>query len=238
MDEGGRDGAHQKLEKFWLSVSTEGSLDRPRRRYINAWLAAWNSILPAAKLASEWTDALSQFVNPYAFNPLNVNPPRAHLIAARRFCPPPGRGRTGFRRCPGTLLSPAPNVPIESKARLAGRGLRFSKSEGRKSKSTRKENQRKEKQNPRIFYPPIEIFQRLKPQNLEDAILSISAQPFNKTSKSNSTRRRAFSLARPPIRDPTAAGTIARFSDYRKALSPFLSLAHDMSGLGSARSVR
>jgi NTE family protein len=85
MDEGGRDGAREKLEKFWLSVSNEGSLDRPERRYINAWLAAWNGILPAAKFAAEWTDALSQFVSPYAFNPLNVNPLRAHLVAAVDF---------------------------------------------------------------------------------------------------------------------------------------------------------
>jgi NTE family protein len=85
MQEGGRDGAREKLEKFWLSVSTEGSLDRPQRRYINAWLAAWNGIVPAAKLTAEWTDAMSQFVSPYAFNPLNVNPLRAHLVAAVDF---------------------------------------------------------------------------------------------------------------------------------------------------------
>src|SRR5271169_3170430 len=68
LDEGGRDGARKKLEEFWLSVSAEGSLDRPQRRYIDAWLAAWNGILPGATLAAEWTDAISQFVSPYAFN--------------------------------------------------------------------------------------------------------------------------------------------------------------------------
>jgi len=85
LEDGGRDGAREKLEKFWLSVSNEGSLDRPERRYINAWLAAWSGILPAAKLAAEWTDAISQFVSPYSFNPLNVNPLRAHLAAAVDF---------------------------------------------------------------------------------------------------------------------------------------------------------
>ena len=85
LDEGGRDGARKKLEEFWLSVSTEGSLDRPQRRYIDAWLAAWNGILPGAALAAEWTDAMSQFVSPYAFNPLNINPLRAHLVAAVDF---------------------------------------------------------------------------------------------------------------------------------------------------------
>jgi NTE family protein len=85
LEEGGRDRAREKLEKFWLSISTEGTLDRPQRRYINAWLAAWNGLLPAAKWTAEWTDALSQFVSPYAFNPLNVNPLRAHLVAAVDF---------------------------------------------------------------------------------------------------------------------------------------------------------
>ncbi len=85
LDEGGRDGARKKLEEFWLSVSTEGSLDRPQRRYIDAWLAAWNGILPGAALAAEWTDAISQFMSPYAFNPLNINPLRAHLVAAVDF---------------------------------------------------------------------------------------------------------------------------------------------------------
>jgi NTE family protein len=85
LEEGRRDGAREALEKFWRSVSNEGSLDRPQRRYINGWLAAWNGLLPATRSTAEWSDALSQFVSPYTFNPLNVNPLRAHLVAAVDF---------------------------------------------------------------------------------------------------------------------------------------------------------
>src|SRR5271165_3746168 len=42
LAEGGTDGARAKMERFWLSVSTEGSLaPPPQRRLVEAWLAAW-----------------------------------------------------------------------------------------------------------------------------------------------------------------------------------------------------
>jgi len=74
--EGGRDGARAKLEKFWLSVSTEGSpLAPPQRRLMDAWLAAWGPWVGALP------DALSRLTSPYALNPLNVNPLRDLLVA-------------------------------------------------------------------------------------------------------------------------------------------------------------
>ncbi len=73
--EGGRDGARAKMEKFWLSVSTEGPLAPPHRRLVEAWLAAWGPWVGALP------DALSQLASPYEINPLNVNPLRDLLVA-------------------------------------------------------------------------------------------------------------------------------------------------------------
>jgi len=75
LAEGGRDGARARLEQFWLSISTEGTLSPVQRKLLNAWV--W----PGTQFAVSWAEALSQFVSPYAFNPLNVNPVRDHLVA-------------------------------------------------------------------------------------------------------------------------------------------------------------
>jgi NTE family protein len=40
LAEGGPDGARARLERFWLSVSTEGSLAPAQRRLVDAWLRA------------------------------------------------------------------------------------------------------------------------------------------------------------------------------------------------------
>ena len=85
LAEGGRQGARAKLEKFWLSVSTEGSLGPAQRRFVDAWANLWGRGLPGSELLARWADAASQFVSPYAFNPFNINPLRAHLVAAVDF---------------------------------------------------------------------------------------------------------------------------------------------------------
>jgi NTE family protein len=82
---GGREGARGKLEQFWLSVSTEGSLGPAQRRLVDAWASLWGRGLPAARWLAGWADAALQFASPYAFNPFNVNPLRAHLVAAVDF---------------------------------------------------------------------------------------------------------------------------------------------------------
>ncbi|MBV9290690.1 MAG: patatin-like phospholipase family protein, partial [Hyphomicrobiales bacterium] len=82
LAEGGRAGARARLEKFWLSVSGEGSLAPAQRRLLNVWLGSWGKILPGTQQLAGWADALLQFVSPYAFNPFNVNPVRAYLIEA------------------------------------------------------------------------------------------------------------------------------------------------------------
>jgi len=81
MAEGGRDGARAKLEKFWLSVSTEGSLAPSQRKLVDAWLATWGRFLPSGNWMGPWTEAISRFASPYQFNPFNVNPLRDHLTA-------------------------------------------------------------------------------------------------------------------------------------------------------------
>jgi hypothetical protein len=64
-----------------------------------------------------------------------------------------------------------------------------------KSKSAGKELQSKVKENPNIFFPPIEAFQRLKRQIQGKATLAIAAGPIYKIPKSNNTRRRCVSFA-------------------------------------------
>ena len=83
--EGGRPEARAKLERFWLSVSTEGSLAPAQRKLVDAWLKFCGGALPGIQWAVAWAEALSQFVSPYAFNPFNVNPVRDHLAAAVDF---------------------------------------------------------------------------------------------------------------------------------------------------------
>jgi len=85
LADGGRDGARALLEQFWLSVSTEGSLAPAQRKLVDAWLRLWGRTLPGMQWLVGWADALSHFVSPYAFNPFNINPVRAHLAAAVDF---------------------------------------------------------------------------------------------------------------------------------------------------------
>ncbi len=85
MDEGGREGARHKLERFWRSVSAEGSLAPISRKLVDAWLAACGRFLPTDRWLGAWTDAFLDLASPYEFNPLNVNPVRAHLAAVVDF---------------------------------------------------------------------------------------------------------------------------------------------------------
>jgi NTE family protein len=78
MSEGGREGARAKLESFWLSVSSEGSLSLPCR-WVDKALAVWGGFWPGSRLIDAWADAASGFLSPYEFNPFNVNPLRVHL---------------------------------------------------------------------------------------------------------------------------------------------------------------
>ena len=79
MCEGGREAARAKLESFWLSVSSEGSLAPFERKWVNSALSAWGGFWPGSRWLDAWTDAVSGILSPYEFNPLNINPLRVHL---------------------------------------------------------------------------------------------------------------------------------------------------------------
>jgi NTE family protein len=79
MCEGGREAAREKLESFWLSVSSEGSLAPFERKWVNSALSAWGGFWPGSRWMDAWTDAVSGILSPYEFNPLNINPLRVHL---------------------------------------------------------------------------------------------------------------------------------------------------------------
>ena len=51
MDEGGREGARAKLEKFWLSVSSEGSLAPFQRKWVDSMMATWGRFFPVNQMA-------------------------------------------------------------------------------------------------------------------------------------------------------------------------------------------
>lgn len=85
LAEGGPQEARATLERFWLSVSTEGSLAPGQRRIVNSWMRLWGGALPGTQWAVVWAKILSQFVSPYALNPFNVNPVRNHLAATVDF---------------------------------------------------------------------------------------------------------------------------------------------------------
>ncbi len=79
MCEGGREAARQKLEAFWLLVSSEGSLAPFERKWLDKALSAWGGMWPGSRWLDAWTDAVSGILSPYEFNPLNINPLRVHL---------------------------------------------------------------------------------------------------------------------------------------------------------------
>ncbi len=85
MSEGGREGARATLEKFWLSVSSEGSLAPLPRRWVNGALEPWGGFPSATRWIDAWTEAAIGLFSPYEFNPFNINPLRAHLEATVDF---------------------------------------------------------------------------------------------------------------------------------------------------------
>ena len=79
MSEGGRERARAKLEDFWLSVSSEGSLTTFQRRWVDKAVEAWGGLWPASRWIDAWTETAIGLLSPYEFNPFNINPLRAHL---------------------------------------------------------------------------------------------------------------------------------------------------------------
>jgi NTE family protein len=86
MSEGGRERARAKLEDFWLSVSSEGSLTTFQRRWVDKAVEAWGGLWPASsRWIDAWTETAIGLLSPYEFNPFNINPLRDHLEAVVDF---------------------------------------------------------------------------------------------------------------------------------------------------------
>jgi NTE family protein len=68
---GGREEARKRLADFWRGASADGNLPRVQRAVIDRLF----SFFPfEGSPVAAWLDALSQFLSPYDFNPLNINP--------------------------------------------------------------------------------------------------------------------------------------------------------------------
>ena len=70
---GGRAEARKRLADFWRGASADGNLPRVQRAVIDRLF----SFFPfEGSPVAAWLDVLSQFISPYDFNPLNINPLR------------------------------------------------------------------------------------------------------------------------------------------------------------------
>jgi NTE family protein len=67
----GPDGAREALARFWRAISTNGGLSVSERQAFDRLWGAWT--VPFFHL-NPVVDFLSRYGNPYALNPLNVNP--------------------------------------------------------------------------------------------------------------------------------------------------------------------
>ncbi len=70
---GGRDGAREQLEHFWLAISKAAFGSPVRRSPIDIFMGNWSLDQSPGFLA---LDALSRTFSPYLTNPLNLNPLR------------------------------------------------------------------------------------------------------------------------------------------------------------------
>ncbi|HET9902623.1 MAG TPA: patatin-like phospholipase family protein [Xanthobacteraceae bacterium] len=70
---GGRAEAKRRLAAFWRAVSRDGNMpDAPRK----AFERFFRFVPMAGGAVQPWLETLAQFVSPYDFNPLNINPLR------------------------------------------------------------------------------------------------------------------------------------------------------------------
>ncbi len=68
---GGRDGARQSLEDFWLAVSRLGAASPIRRSLLDMVTGNWSM---DQSPAYNWFDLVTRVVSPYESNPLDINP--------------------------------------------------------------------------------------------------------------------------------------------------------------------
>src|SRR6478735_1466219 len=68
---GGPDEARQRLADFWRAVSVDGHLPDLQRRAVDRLFSFWPIEDTPVGL---WMQALTRYLSPYDFNPLNINP--------------------------------------------------------------------------------------------------------------------------------------------------------------------
>lgn len=80
LENGGRDGARELLEKFWTDVAAAGAFYSPVRRTPYELLSGLNPLGPDWSLQNspgfQAFSALTRSLSPYQFNPFNLNPLR------------------------------------------------------------------------------------------------------------------------------------------------------------------
>jgi NTE family protein len=72
LREGGPDRARKQLEEFWRAVSLDGGMSDQQRKLFDAFLGFWDPL----KLRGAVTQTASNYLSPYEFNPLDINPLR------------------------------------------------------------------------------------------------------------------------------------------------------------------
>ncbi|MBO0346643.1 patatin-like phospholipase family protein [Roseibium sp. CAU 1637] len=82
FQQGGRDGAREKLEEFWKAVSESAAFSPIKRSPLDMALGQWSLDFSPSYLAF---DLISRFSSPYEFNPLNINPLREVVEAVVDF---------------------------------------------------------------------------------------------------------------------------------------------------------
>lgn len=80
--EGGREGARRTLDRFWRRVSDYSAFNPLQQNFFDRLMGNWNFDNSPAYL---FYDALTRFLSPYQFNPLNWNPLRTVLAEIMDF---------------------------------------------------------------------------------------------------------------------------------------------------------
>jgi NTE family protein len=81
--EGGREGARKALEKFWQTISNQGSMGSNNSSFMETLFKPFGGF--DSSPAYWWLDFVTHYTSPYDFNPLDINPLRDVLEQAVDF---------------------------------------------------------------------------------------------------------------------------------------------------------
>ena len=79
---GGPEEARKRLAEFWRAASLGGNLPDVQRRAVDRLFSFWPIEDTPVGL---WMQALTRYLSPYDFNPLNINPLKDLIETLRRF---------------------------------------------------------------------------------------------------------------------------------------------------------